>query len=361
MIPLDSISFEEIDRVLNKAVADDFLKYANIDLSGIEKRFPSELWLVLIEAIKTLRHNCVEPLEQLEQKRQIQQDKTESRVKENLAEQKDSIGLALDIFKADRAAELTKWTPPAKEREDVPPFLEGLEAANVLEDTIVGHDAQVFGDWYKDQDKSYQIGVATFLKQGQRLSVMNVNRTPVEKALGVDLLYYHHQFQAYIMVQYKRMILKSKEFRFQLPKPDNLEDSYNKEIRAMEEFERTYPMEPSDIKALGDYRLYPGTFYFKLCQALNFDPLSPDLTPGMYIPLDYWQHLIRSQQVLGPQGGISITKDNVGRYLNNTLFVQLAQSGWIGSRIGNKAILSTIICEALKNKRSVTLAVSQAD
>ncbi len=359
LISLDSLSFNEIAYILNQRAIDGILQQANYITSGIEKRFSPESWSQLIQVIKKLRSNCIEAFEELERKQKIQQKKTDSYAYQIVAQQKDTMGLALEIFRGERETELAKWKPPTQDKEEIPPFLEGLESANILEDKMIEHDAQVFGDWYKDPDKNYKIGVATFSKQDQRLSVMNVNRTPVEEALGVDLFYYHHQFQAYIMVQYKRLTLGGKEYRFRLPNPNNKEDSYNKQIKSMMDFETSYPVDNSSVKLLNEYRLYPGTFYFKLCQSLNFDPLSSDLIQGMYIPFDYWQILICSHQVKGIHGGINITKNNVGRYLNNTLFVQLAQAGWIGSKVGNKAILSEIIQTALAGKRSITLAVSQ--
>jgi hypothetical protein len=43
-------------------------------------------------------------------------------------------------------------------------------------------------------------------QQGPRkLTVINVNRSGVEHALGVDLVYYNHEFDSYVLVQYKRM------------------------------------------------------------------------------------------------------------------------------------------------------------
>lgn len=36
--------------------------------------------------------------------------------------------------------------------------------------------------------------------------VMNANRTPVERTLGVDLVYWNEQERAFVLVQYKKMV-----------------------------------------------------------------------------------------------------------------------------------------------------------
>ncbi len=45
------------------------------------------------------------------------------------------------------------------------------------------------------------------------------------------------------MVQYKRLTLGGKEYRFRLPNPNNKEDSYNKQIKSMMDFETSYPVD----------------------------------------------------------------------------------------------------------------------
>jgi hypothetical protein len=58
--------------------------------------------------------------------------------------------------------------------------------------------------------------------------------------------------------------------------------------------------------------------------------LSPELMRGIYLPLDFWPVLLASPQVQVSEEGRRISYNNC-RYLNNTLFSELAQYGWIGS------------------------------
>ena len=76
----------------------------------------------------------------------------------------------------------------------------------------------------------------------------------------------------------------------------------------------------------------------------------------MYLPLEYWTILVNLSQVAGPRGGIAISHNNVGRYLNNSIFIELVQAGWIGSQIAKKTYITEIISQALDEGRSVMLS-----
>ena len=80
----------------------------------------------------------------------------------------------------------------------------------------------------------------------------------------------------------------------------------------------------------------------------------------MYLPLDYYEQLAVSDVTLGPKGGRVISYDNVGKWINNTLFVELMSGGWIGSRTLQTAWLSETLEAALSAKRSVVIAQETA-
>jgi hypothetical protein len=235
------------------------------------------------------------------------------------------------------------------------PFLQGLVNAPVLEDAMINHDASVFGnEWVKN--KSYQINATEFVNpKGEVLTIMNVNRNPVETALGVDLFYYHHRFHSYIMVQYKRMVKEGKKNEVVF-RPDK---QCYEEIKRMRNFVSEYSDTSQMLQCVDDYRLNPQIFFFKMCPAIVFNPLSPDLIPGMYLPLDYLDILGASPRIKSPQGSIKITNTNVDRYINNTLFIDLAQSGWLGSRLKTTDVLTQLIKQLLENGKSLILASSR--
>ncbi|MCA1674719.1 MAG: hypothetical protein LC799_21835 [Actinobacteria bacterium] len=55
-----------------------------------------------------------------------------------------------------------------------------------------------------------------------------------------------------------------------------------------------------------------------------------------------------------------ISYDNVGKWINNTLFVELMSGGWIGSRTLQAAWLSETLEAALSAKRSVVIVQETA-
>jgi hypothetical protein len=210
---------------------------------------------------------------------------------------------------------------------------------------MVVHDSQVFGDWSKIQQ--YAVGAAEFQRDGHKLTIMNVNRHKIEETLGVDLLLYHHSYRSYVLVQYKRMTKDGEKLVYR-----PTDKSYKSELARIDKFE----LASMTALSLEDYRLSEEFFYFKLCPADLKDPLSTKMIPGMYIPLSLWKLLLDSKSTLGNKGGRMVGYDNVGRYINNTLFVDLVQSGWVGSQIEDTKKITSQIQAAISRDRSLMLA-----
>jgi hypothetical protein len=304
-------------------------------------------WFTLINFIKETSPNSATEITRLELLASSESDFNQDNF-DIVAQQKDAVGLALKIFGGDFEQELSRMnltTEPA-------PFLQGMTHALLSEDAMINHDTSVFGDEWKQQNR-YQIDAAEFFNEkGEKLTIMNANRKGIERVLGIDLLYYHHHFSSFVMVQYKRMLKESQEFVF---RPDN---QCVKEIRRMKTFENEH-IESRQIQGLEDYRLNSGIFFLKLCPAISFEPLSSELIKGMYLPLEYWDILEIASSTKSSQGRVKITFNNVGRHMNSTLFVQLLQSGWIGSRIKRTQVLSQLIKQLLEEGNSVVLASSE--
>ena len=77
----------------------------------------------------------------------------------------------------------------------------------------------------------------------------------------------------------------------------------------------------------------------------------------MYLPLEYWKHLIQDPCTLGPRGGRFVGFENAGRSFNSTEFVQLVASGFIGSRLFQSDFIRALISKVIADNKSVTLAV----
>jgi hypothetical protein len=126
----------------------------------------------------------------------------------------------------------------------------------VTEDAIVDHDAGIFGDW--DVISEHMVGMIQF-QQGERtLTVVNANRTKIETNLGVDLLYYSHNYAAYVLVQYKRLRKGKETWEFRPSQDRNFEP----ELQRMREI-----AEPGEDNGDPDeHRLGDNFCFVKLCK-----------------------------------------------------------------------------------------------
>ena len=261
---------------------------------------------------------------------------------DTIAFEKDAISLAL------RVGGFTNNDLPSWQQEsDSAPFLNGFQNVVIREDPMVIHDSQVFGEWSKI--KQYIVGAAEFIKGNNKLTIMNANRHKIEENLGVDLIIYHHKFKSYILIQYKRMIKDGDTLSY---RPNDR--SYKSEISRMIEFQEKE--EKVKQKYINDYRLNNEFYYFKLCPAQITNPLSTEMIKGMYLPLSFWQILLKAKETEGKRAGRIINYKNTYRYINNTLFVELVQNGWLGSQLDRTELITKQITKAIKNKRSVILA-----
>lgn len=218
------IPVEEIQNQIKPQLKSYFIKSS----SGFLSRMPVETWKEFLNIIKNLRPNIINDLEKLERLRKLRPDYYEQEGFRVVAEERDSVNLALRIAGFDHS-EFLDWETPSTNQ--IAPFLQGLSVAQSREDPFVIHDSKVFGDW--KNIASHQVGSAIFQKNGEVLTILNVNRHKVEETLGVDLLYYLHEHKCYVMVQYKRMIRESDTFVY---RPND--KSYNSEIARMKEFEK---------------------------------------------------------------------------------------------------------------------------
>jgi len=254
--------------------------------------------------------------------------------------EKDAIGLALG-FQGIERDELRLWRP----EEEPAPFLGGLPHATLREDQIVNHDLGVFGDWEVVAQSA--VGAVHFQRDGVGVTVVNVNRTPVEEVLGVDLLYFHEVYRSFVLVQYKRFEDDREDGLGPVYRPD---EALEGELELMRQI---VPTPPDPVDQLS-YRLGPGVCYLKLCKSVRFDPYSRDLIAGMYLPLEYFDACEPTAR--GPRGGRAYGYSTIPRHLNNTQFIDLVQDGWIGSSGALSDELQALVESLIERGRSVLLA-----
>jgi hypothetical protein len=183
---------------------------------------------------------------------------------------------------------------------------------------------------------------------------MNVNRGPIEKTTGVDLVYFREDLDAFVMVQYKRLTHEGDKWIYRPSRDRNL----GRETTRMETIIRSLPPTPTPLSPV-DFRYDDDPFFFKLCKYSAVDQTTRDLIGGMYLPHRFWAELQSSRGSRGPRGGVAIGYHNAGRWLSNSLFIALLSTGWIGSQGGGSAAIRDLLRTSLGLRRATVLAVEQ--
>ncbi len=265
-----------------------------------------------------------------------------------IAYERDAVGLALELADLghERISALSAWDGRTDE-----PFLSTIAEYTVLEDRAIEHDARVFGDW--PLIKGAMAGVTRFESRGRRVTIINVNRAGIEHALGVDLIYYTQQYDAYVVVQYKRRERGGTDERWVF-RPDA---SFDNELKRM----RGLTLSTGANAAPHSFRLDERCCFLKICATSTPEAFSSELVRGAYLPLAYWDCLETSGALIGPRDGRVLTDRSVGRYLTNTQFIDLVKAAWIGSRGETSATIQKIVEAGLRSNKSLILASATAN
>lgn len=272
------------------------------------------------------------------------------RERENLAFQKETLGIALEISGISRD-ELLEWQPSGGAQHS---FLDGLPGAHVREDVMLLADFSTLPG-FEALGEATNVGSKVFEKPGNpsiRLTVIMANRLPLEKQTGADLIYFNEIYRSFVMVQYKAME-KGKdhaEFRWQSG------DQFDQEISRMDNL----VLELKKIQSGTDpdgYRFCDNPFFLKFCPRVVFNPDDKGLFKGIYLPLELWKSVEAAGKLKGDKGGNLLTYENVGRRINNSEFVGLVAGSWVGTSIEQSELLGTLIRKVLASGKTVTFAV----
>lgn len=197
------------------------------------------------------------------------------RAKENLALQKDTVGVALRIAGVEQD-QLAGWRvgehPPRS-------FLDGLPGARVREDAMILADFSTIPGFDK-VGGTYRVAAHTF--QGRRdpsnrVTVIMANRLALEQQTGADLIYYNEKYQSFVMVQYKAMEEDHGEAKFRWQAGDQFE----KELARMQGLWRQ--IKHAGMAADPDaFRFATNPFFLKFCPRIVLYPDKRDWFRGMY-------------------------------------------------------------------------------
>lgn len=187
------------------------------------------------------------------------------------------------------------------------------------------------------------------------LTVINVNRKPLEQVYGVDLVYYDHIKDTVVGVQYKRM----KEIGIESSHDTSTEWVYQNKSQLVKQLNLMGKESFEEVVNADDWRLSSSPNFFKFVRPPDFDPNDRDLLKGMYVPDGYLRLGIEEGKFeTGPRGGFRIGYGNT-RYLTSTVFIELVREGWIGTRKADRSGLAEKVA-TLAVDDEVVLAIRSA-
>ena len=202
---------------------------------------------------------------------------------ELLNQERDGLGLLLDIAGVGRQSFLQSWSPT---RADVP-FLAGIPDRAELEDHLIAHDIERFSSWFPSATS--QLAWRVFSNGRRRMFIMNANRTAIEHTLGVDVVYWNEDEGAFVLVQYKKMK------RDRDGAADNAKLlAYRPDHNLESELERMRRVDEMCLENVGDFRLSAAPCWVKLCDPQPRLQNPSELIRGMYLARAHFEKLLET-------------------------------------------------------------------
>lgn len=217
-----------------------------------------------------------------------------------------------------------------------------LIGAYLYEDNVVHADASQLPGF--DAIAPDVTGRAVFQKGDERLVIYTANKLPLEKMLGVDLVYINETRGNVVMIQYKML----KEGKQQGERRDWM---FSPDPQLRKEIAR---MKIPGIQAIPtDYRLSRNPFFFKFVKRKIVD----DSHQSFLVSLDHLNQILVSSSAQGPKGGVRVSYDALdGTYLREADMIGLIRSGYVGTHGAETTALATILDVVAKGNKAVVLA-----
>lgn len=310
------------------------------------RRFDANGWKQLSNLIKELRPEHAKRLEELARFREgSTSTDIESTRASRLSEERDAIGLALDIAGLDRKAILRTAAP---ERIDTATSVLDLIAAQpIAERSLIENDSRALKIALDSPHASAQFCG----DRGREVRTYVLDGTPLETAMGVDLLLYQEQYNSFLLLQYKAMENDKNADGWSYPvRGTNL----TSQLQLMESVRKGIPFNLP--RKLRDQRLSEEPFYFKFCERRALLPSDEGLAAGITMSAPHLAHFLSLPEAIGVNNSVRVGYGNCPRYFNNTEFVSLARGGWIGCQGATTDAIARIIA-AREEGRIAILAV----
>lgn len=322
---------------------------SNSDLRSPEsiQRVSQSKWLLMVENIKkTCPDQASEIQALIESRTQVNTVNFDTPKGQNINEQRDGLGLALEISDIGKREVLSgirlDYYDNAKSVLDIFDSIEPYERDLVERDAvlfrkILGIDPASVGKFTDGIDRSVR--------------VMVTDKTSIEETLGVDLIIYSSCYNSYLLLQYKRMEKIKSSWLYRISPSSNIHD----QLQIMDGFHRVAGTSSPTKK--WDYRLNSNPFYFKFCERKIDLSKEDSLIRGITMNEEQFRcHFSSLATTESPKSG-TIGYDNCSRYLSNTDFIQLAKGGWIGANDKSSEIIAQILKQNMQRNRSAMLAI----
>lgn len=347
--PLRAFNTQIDTRKLVSALPGKVRRFITLPAYRVE-RVPPASWDALLESAIALGRLSKDDLKALMESMESRSEDIRTSLPDAIAFERDAFATAFELLGGSTARKT--YISSSVPIPDAP-FIKRLRHRDikVIEDAMIAHDALTFpGTSTLHADL---VGAVRLSTSSGTLTILNANRTGIERTLGVDLVYYNHRYDSFVLVQYKRM--RGDENPVYRPGNDgNLE----KELSLMRSFLRdSSAVEPT----YETYRLLDNPFFLKLCKAYSPGDWNGRMLQGMYFPLQLWDLLVESPAAKGPLGGIAIGFDGAKRRLTNSEFTRLLREGWIGTNVKNTERINDILVEQLAGGHSLILAEHDPD
>ncbi len=313
-------------------------------------RLDGQTWNQFIERLQQVRPADADRINDIIALRTQQHRLPENSQRElRLNEQRDGLGLALDIGGLDRAEVLKSMN--IERAPDATSVLDLLDDLPVHERTLLEHDSRIFNSLLGERP----VRVATFDNGDDRsVRVIVTDQTDLETVLGIDLLIYNSCYDNYVLLQYKRMRKEPESWSYPIPPSSDLLTQLQK-TKDFKAAAARLNLAPSP--SLWSYRLSHEPFFFKFCEQFRPNARDESLIPGITMSADHLDEFLQLPEARNKRGSTSVGYHNCPRYLNNSEFIQLAKSGWIGTSAQSAKLLKEVLRANQQGGRRAMLAI----
>ena len=217
------------------------------------------------------------------------------------------------------------------------------EEASVLEDNVIGVDASLIPGF--ELERKFVTGRAVFLNKEGRLVVYTANRGPLEKMLGVDLIYINDAVGSTIMVQYKMLSLETDPSSAKSDWVFRPDTQFNTELGRM--------TLPSFGTPLDGYRMHGSPFFLKFVRRRG----DGKAHASFILTLEHLKSYLASPRSKGLRGGVRVSFESLeGVYLREADLLGMIRSGYAGTHRNQTKALIPIIKAVSEGNRALVLA-----